>query len=78
MYTCTMYIYMYMYMYLFHEREEESDGLDCLPESHLVCKDCVSVLGPREPEPVDPLQLVAMESAVGEVGWLLAVLLCRL
>ena len=38
--------------YLFPQDVENGDGLDGLPEAHLVCQDDVGVLCPREPHPV--------------------------
>lgn len=57
---------------------EEADGLDGLSQTHLVSEDGVGVLRPGEPQPVEPLQLVAMEGATGhgdELRLLLVLLL---
>ena len=64
-----------VHMYLFDKRDQESDGLDRLPQTHFVGEDGVGVLSPGESEPVESLQLVAVESSVAEEWRLLYVLL---
>lgn len=40
---------------------KESNPLNSFPKTHLVCEDGVGALRPREPQPVQSLQLVRME-----------------
>ena len=49
--------------YLFVEGVEEDGGLDRLAQAHLVGQDGVGALGPGEPQPVQPLQLVGVQRA---------------
>ena len=48
---------------LLEERVEEGDGLDGLPQAHLISQDGVGVLGPGEAQPVESLQLVGVQLA---------------
>lgn len=58
--------------YLLIQRVEEYGSLYSLAQTHLVSQDGVGALSPREPQPVQPLQLVGMQGATGglQVLWL--------
>lgn len=46
--------------HLLVEGVQEYNSLHGLPQPHFISKDCVSALGPGEPQPVQPFQLVGM------------------